>query len=65
MIRRWTSAAPASRSISTTAGGRAPHDRVVDHHEALAGDLSRSGFSLRRTPRLRSSGLGSMNVRPM
>ena len=40
MMRRWTWAAPAWRNMATTGPRSGPaHDRVVHHHESLAGDV--------------------------
>ena len=66
MIRRWTSAAPDWRSMATTARVVVP--RTMESSTTtrrLPAMFSRSGLSLRRTPRLRSSWLGAMKVRPM
>jgi hypothetical protein len=45
--------------------GGAPHDGVVDHHEALAGDVLAQRVELQAHAAARSSWLGAMNVRPM
>ena len=66
MIRRCTSAAPASRSMATTARVVVP--RTIESSTTtsrLPSMFSRSGLSFMRTAIARISWLGAMNVRPM
>ena len=65
-MRRWTSAAPDSRSIFTMARVVVP--RTIESSTTttrLPAMFSRSGLSLRRTPLARSAWVGAMKVRPM
>ena len=66
LMRRWTSSAPASRSMRTSALWVVP--RTIESSmttSRLPSMLWRSGFNFMRTARARSSWLGAMKLRPM
>ena len=64
-MRRWTSAAPARRSMATISRVVVP--RTIESSTTtsrFAAHTSRSGLSLIVTPRWRSASDGWMKVRP-
>ena len=64
-MRRWTSAAPASRSMLTIACMVVPRTMESSTTTSrLPSMFSRRGLSLTRTLALRWAWLGAMNVRP-
>ena len=65
-MRRWTSLAPASRSILVSCFCVVP--RTIESSTTtrrLPATFSRSGLSFMRTARARRSWLGAMKLRPM
>ena len=64
-MRRWTSAAPASRIMRTIFLEVVP--RTIESSISTTrcpAMMPRTGFSFTLTPKLRIDCLGSMNVRP-